>query len=211
MIHFIIRHQWEFIIGAGLITAFIIALGFAHTQIIRSIRRAFHFAFPATIPSWKIIMSTSRPGSGRPRYFTLHTLAALTGRNDLLKIAKEMKRSCEVNAIYCQDVKAPVFFLHSVWHKNEKSVWKMLKKFIDDNPYPEIKGFQRAVGSWSGGEYGKGTYTPARHASPEPFIKDDYAYANKIIFALHAAPEWSLMRGYHKRNVGIKEYKIDKD
>lgn len=147
-------------------------------------------------------MSTSRPGGGRPRYFSLHTLATLTERNDLLKMAKEMKRSCEVNASFCNIVKAPVFYLHRTWDRNEKSAWKMLKKFIADYPYPEVRGFQHSSGVWSGGEYGKGTYTAPTHAMPEPFIKDDYSYANKIIKALRA----------HGRPVGIKEYyKIDKD
>lgn len=199
MIHYILNTWWLLLIVIIASSIAITSCILFARNIVRAGRWLIHKFFPSTVPSWKIIMSTKRD-AWRPRYFSLHTLAALLGRTDLLQLAKEMKRSCEVNASFCGEVKSPVFYLNRFSDHNNKETWKSLKDFVARYPFPETRGFQRADGTWSGGQYGKGTYTPPVNAMPDPFIKDDYAYANKILAALRQAG----------RTPGIKEYKIDK-
>lgn len=134
-------------------------------------------------PMWQIMMEVKHPDLPRPRFFSLHTIAAMTGRKNLLKLADEMKKSGKVKAQYCPIVKAPVFFSSSNnRYSNSESAWNMIKDFIEKHPYPEIKGFRDGMsGSWSGDGYGKGKYTPGNSAMKEPFIEKDYAYANMVI------------------------------
>ena len=78
-------------------------------------------------------------------------------------------------------------------------VWKRLPDFLKKHPYPQVKGFKQASGHWSNG-FGLGKWIPGNNAMAEPFIPDDYAYANQIIDALKKA-------GYKP---GIKKYKVHK-
>lgn len=145
-------------------------------------------------------MKVRRPGNSRPRYLSIQTLGALTGRTDLLKLAKEMKDSCEVNGSFCHTVKSPVFYLNSISNYHESDIWKRMKESLETFPYPATKGFRASEGEWTGGAYGRGTYVVGTHAMPTPFVKEDHRYANAIISAMKNA-------GY---TPGIKKYKIDK-
>lgn len=168
-------------------------------------RRIINGLFPSTIPSWKIAMQVFHPNLGRPRSLSLHTIATITGRSDLLQLAKEMRKSCEVNVTFCGTVRAPVFYLRRYsgpqGHGHGDIIWwDKLDEFLKQYPYPAIKGFCAAEedGSWTGRRYGVGTYMPPKTEMSEPFIKDDYIYANKIVDALR---KW-------KRQPGIEKYKI---
>ncbi len=143
-------------------------------------------------------MSVYHKQLGRPRFLSLHTLAAITGRNDLLALANEMKRSCEVSISFCSTVRSPVFVLREYRQENNPEVWKKIKDFIKEYPFPKYKGFYGAEGHWTGGSYGVGHYIPGKTAMTEPFIEQDYKYANAIIQKLRDAG----------RKVGISEYNI---
>lgn len=197
MLHFIFTNIWLLLLVTLVSSVSITGFCLFYRDHIRFFRWALNKIFPSTTPSWKIIMGVLRDGV-RPRYLSLHTLATLLGRTDLLQLAKEMKRSCEVNASYCGEVHTPVFYLNRFSELNSRKTWKDLQNFIKLHPFPETRGFQRADGHWTEG-YGRGKFIPPVHAMPEPFIKEDYAYANKIIRALRAAG----------REPGIKEYIID--
>lgn len=154
-------------------------------------------------PAWKIIMSIEREGLGRPRFFSLHTLATLMGRKDLKKLAALLKKSGDVVGCYCPIVRTPVFYLRkygATWTYTP-SIWNYVDAAIKEHPFPEIKGFKaNGSGHWTGGQWGIGTYVPPTTAMAEPFIEADYSYANKIISALKKA-------GYKP---AIKRYKIPK-
>jgi len=201
MIHYIFSHWWAqtiFWLVMGNILAACICFRLDRF-VVRTFRQVLNLLVPSTTPDWKIIMKTRRPGGGGGRNFSLHGLAALTGRNDLLKLAKELKRSCEVNAQYCGGVSAPVFYMHYKSDFNERKAWKMVKDFIKKYPYPTVKGFRVPGGHWSGGEYGRGTYIQDGNVMSDPFIKEDYQYANAIIKALREA-------GFEP---GMPEYKMN--
>ncbi len=165
----------------------------------RTIRRVINKLFPSTTPSWKIAMNVIHPDLARPRFLSLHTLATVTGRSDLLKLAKEMKRSCEVGISFCPTVKSPVFHLYSRRRDgNDPDVWGRIESFIETWPFPKYKGFYGSPGRWTGGGYGMGRFIQEPTGMAEPFIKEDYRYANKIIKALRTAG----------REPGIQEYNI---
>lgn len=173
---------------------------FIHYQrIIRMCRKIMHRLFPSTIPSWKIAMEIFHPSLARPRFLSLHTLAAITGRDDLLQLAKEMKKSGEVSISFCSTVKSPVFALRHLRSTNNPEVWDTVKSFVKMWPFPKYRGFRGVDGYWTGGQYGSGRYIPPITAMNEPFIEADYYYANKIIIALRRAG----------KAPGIQEYKIN--
>ena len=186
-------------IGLGILTgSFIVTLILFYDSYHRAFRKVKHTLFPWTLPDWYIAMNVTHSELWRPRFLSLHTLATITGRDDLLELAKEMKDSREVNATFCSTVRAPVFCLKGRGTGNSEKVWDELGDFVKRHPYPEIKGFQSGDGYWTSGYYGIGSYVSPETAMTEPFVKQDYKYANKIIKALRKK----------KRFVGIPEYEV---
>lgn len=157
------------------------------------------------IPAWEVMLGVVNPKNKRPRRTSLHTIAAVTGAKDPLKLAKEMKASGKVVGYVCPDVQTPIFYLTSmVDHPGmiddrDPNVWGKwlyrdagagsLKEFVKNNPYPKVKGFKRFVygGTWSGGSYGKGKYISKSSAMEVPYEKTDYTYAKEVIKALKKA------------------------
>lgn len=198
MINFILKHSFIFFPSIGIAVSLIIVYG---RDLNRLYRRALNKIFPSTTPAWKIAMDVRRPDGSRGRRLSLHTLATLTNRTDLIQLAKEMKWSGEVNTIFCPVVKSPVFYLRSTWADTDSSVWKKIPKFLENHPFPKIRGFQSSDGEWTGGAWGKGKYIRPEYAMSDPFVKSDHAYANRIIRALQKAGI----------KPGIEEYKLDKN
>ncbi len=153
---------------------------------------------------WEVVLNVFCPKIKRPRRTSLHTLATVIGHPDPIKLAEELKKSDKVVGYVCPDVKTPIFYLKSLAQKpgmidtrNDK-VWgdwghlnagaRSLQEFVDNNPYPRIKGFKRfAENTWSGGSYGKGTMIPAKSAMEVPYEEGDYDYARLVIKALTEA------------------------
>ena len=193
MWHTILHYGFYLLLGI-LTGGALIGLYFLYGISIRTYRRILHKYKPEKIPSWKIIMGVVHPDLGRPRYLSLHTLAAILGRKDLLKLAKEMKKSHEVNISFCNVVKSPVFYLRGFNQYNDSEIWKRLKDFIKANPYPTVRGF-RADGYWTGGDWGRVKWISSTKLN-EPFIDKDYIYANKIIAALEAKGRKAAIEKY---------------
>lgn len=138
-------------------------------------------------PAWKIIMSVVKPGLGRPRFFSLHTLAELMGRKDLRRLATTLENSEKVIGCHCPVVDAPVFYLKAYAHFTyDIYIWDEVDDFIKKFPYPKIKGFKASASYWTEG-YGKGKFIKAKYDMSVPFVPEDYSYANTIIDALVAA------------------------
>jgi len=143
---------------------------------------------------WEVMMSVINPKSTRPRRTSLHTLAYVLGRKDPLALAEEMRKSGKVVGYVCPDVKTPIFYLEKLCKlpgmidTREAGIWDKLPAFFEKNPYPTVKGFRRFKGgTWSGGEYGKGKFTPAQTAMDVPYEEEDYEYARLIIKTLKEA------------------------
>ncbi len=148
------------------------------------------------IPAWQIMMDTTHKKIQRPRFFSLNTIAAMTRRKDLNRLAKELESSGKVAVCYCPIVKAYVFYSGPMIriYGDYKSKWQYVKDFYDKYPYPAVKGFRaptRMVDAIGLVSYGS-------PASSDPFIPEDYEYANTIIDNLRKA-------GY---TPGIKKYKV---
>lgn len=153
------------------------------------------------LPDWEVMMSVLNI-DGRPRRTSLHTLASMLGRTDLLKLAEEMQASGKVVGFYCGTVQCPVFFLRSMRDRPgmsqviDNNIWgdwpypqggvSSLKTFIEANP-SNIKGFKRYA--WRGN---------SRWLLKAPYESDDLTYAKKIRSALVEA-------GY---NPGVKEEEL---
>lgn len=151
-------------------------------------------------PAWEVIMSVVKPGFNRPRFFSLHTLATLMGRKSLRGLARAMRKSGKVIGCHCPVVDAPVFYLTDYSHFTyEPDIWEDLTSFNRRFPYPKVRGFKAASGSWSSGKWGIGKYIEPKHSMSVPFVRADYAYANLIIDALREAG--------HKP--GIRKYKVE--
>lgn len=183
---------------AGVLISGIVILSILCQPFVRTRRKILNTIFPSTMPSWKIVMNVYHPHLSRPRYLSLHTIATIIGCNDLLRLAKEMKRSGEVNISFCGTVKSPVFYLRRLREENEPKIWNKIESFIKKWPFPTYRGFRGVEGHWTGETYGSGRYVEPPTAMKEPFIRQDYSYANKIITALKNA----------KRRPGIPEYDI---
>jgi hypothetical protein len=143
---------------------------------------------------WEVMLSLVCPHKKRPRRTSLHTLTLMLGRKDPLALAKEMEASGKVVGYVCPDVSTPIFYLKSMTQHpgmidtRDAGIWGKLSAFFEKNPYPKVKGFKRFQnGTWSGGEYGKGQFTPARTAMDVPYEKEDYDLARLIIKTLKEA------------------------
>lgn len=196
MKNFIIHHPLMFAIIIIAVVIIIPIVSIFFTTFLMMFRRALNKIIPSTTPSWKIAMRVIHPNLARPRFLSLHTLAFITGEDDLLRLARKMKKSGEVNIGFCSTVKSPVFSLKEYRHEDAPEVWDRVPKFIKIWPFPAYKGFQGVSGHWTGGSYGTGRYVEPVTAMAEPFIKQDYRYANKIIDALLAAGREPGMQKY---------------
>lgn len=146
-------------------------------------------------------MDIVHPKLGRPRFFSLNTLATFMNKKDLYELNKELEDSREVCGVYCPIVRVPVFCLitkRGAYTMAQDIFSKFYQQYIKRYPLETVKGFRRPIGTWSSGEYGVGMYTEGTNEMPTPFILEDYAYANTIIDAIEAA-------GYIS---GIEKYKI---
>lgn len=146
---------------------------------------------------WEIMMGINHPKMDRARFFSLNTIAAVTGCKDLTKLLKEMKESGKVVACMCPIVNAPVFFVDRYGAKYgiHSSAWDKALEYIEKYPFPKVQGFQRYKANY---DSATGGYT-MDGSMPDPFIKEDYAYANMLIDALKEA-------GYKPR---LKPYKLE--
>lgn len=153
------------------------------------------------MPAWEVVLNVHNNRLRRPRFFSLHTLATLTRRRNLKKLAKEMLDSGRVATCYCPYAGTIVFYpisLAKIYGNREHTLDEIIAE-LSKFPFPEIRGFDaEAKSSWSGGSYGLGTFIPAQKGISEPFNKTDYAYANEIIDKLRAA----------KYIPGIPKYKV---
>lgn len=149
------------------------------------------------IPGWEIALSVIHPKLKRPRYLSLHTIACILGRNDLLNLAKEMRKSGKVNIFYCNQVQSPVFALKKFSVSNDNNVWDRIPTFLKLYPFPKYKGFCSRPSVWASGIYGVGKSIIESTAMTEPFIKNDYMYANDIIKALHQAGKIPAIEYYN--------------
>lgn len=201
MMHKILKTSLYILSGVGT-GAFVTSLYLFRDSYKRMYRGILNRIFPYTIPDWKVVMSINHPSLQRPRFLSLHTIAALTGRNDLPKLIEEMRESCEVCITFCSTVKAPVFHLRSMdfhGNNNEPKQWNQLDNFLKKYPYPKYKGFKACEPIWSSGVYGMGRYTTPDTAMEEPFVRYDYPYAKKMIAALEK----------HQYEPGLKPYEVE--
>jgi len=105
---------------------------------------------------WQLVMETMCPKIHRPRRTSLHTLAAVTGRDPKV-IAKEMKDSDLVVGYRCPDVRTLIFYLKSLAKHpgmidtRDPQVWTKINDILKEYPYPQVKGFQRFAGGGSSG------------------------------------------------------------
>lgn len=145
-------------------------------------------------PRWKIVLSVlipDGPKKGRPRRMSMHTLAYLCGcktRREVLALMKEIKESGEVVGYVCPDVHTPIFYLKAnaklptMIDTRDEKVWTVLEKWLDDYPYPEVKGFKRFPANAYDPKTGKIDYSV--YGMKEPFEESDKAYAANIEKAL---------------------------
>lgn len=144
-------------------------------------------------PDWEVALSVVCPKIKRPRRTSLHTLATVLGRKDILGLAKELEDSGKVVGYRCPDVRCLIFYLKNMTDRpgmidtRDANVWGKVKAFCEENPLATVKGFKRfAQGTWSGGSYGVGTYIEAKSAMNTPYEEADFPYAQKIIEELKA-------------------------
>lgn len=135
---------------------------------------------------WEVMMSVINPvvgdfGSGRPRRTSVHTIAAVVGR-DALTILEEMKASGKVVGYVCPDVRTPIFYLselsglpNMIDTRNEQC-WDAARQKIKDFPPEKVKGFKRFAGG-----------SDANYAMDVPYEAADKPYHDAILAALKAA------------------------
>lgn len=146
-------------------------------------------------PDWEVALSVVCPKKKRPRRTSLHTLATILGRTDIVALAKEMEASGKVVGYRCPDVKCLIFYLKSMIDRpgmidtRDSNVWKTVEPFLVEQPWPAVKGFKRFAngGTWSGGGYGQGKFTADSSGMPVPYEEEDWDLARDIIKALKAA------------------------
>lgn len=146
------------------------------------------------LTDWEVVLNCINPKSTRPRRMSLHTLASVTGRTDIMELAKELEASGKVVGYRCPDVQALIFYLKDLCKlpgmidTRNAGVWKMVPDFIKEHPFPKVKGFKRFAGAqWTGGTYGKGEYIRNSPAMEFPFEPEDFPYARVVVKALEDA------------------------
>lgn len=143
---------------------------------------------------WEVVLSVVCPKIKRPRRTSLHTLATVCGRTDIMALAKEMKKSKKVVGYRCPDVSCLIFYrkdmatLPGMIDTRDSSVFSQVEAHVKEHPYPSVRGFKRFAGStWTGGKYGVGKCIKNSSALPYPYEPDDYPYAREVIKALKDA------------------------
>jgi hypothetical protein len=129
------------------------------------------------LTAWEVMMSIKHPLLVRPRFFSIHTIATVIDRKDIIELADELKNSGKVAICHCPVVVAPVLYLmqYASTYGNYISTWDKVKPHIAANPFPKIKGFQAREGHWSGNRYGVGQYI---------VHKPNFPLLNKTMFML---------------------------
>lgn len=119
-------------------------------------------------PDWECVLETYDPNcfsygasketGGRPRRCSLHTIAAVVGRDPTI-VAKEMEDSGLVVGYRCPDVQTLIFYLKRLANKpgmidtRNAGVWKLVPEYLEKYPFPKIKGFRRFGGGSPGMEH----------------------------------------------------------
>lgn len=128
----------------------------------------FKIIDPATFKTW---------GYHRPRRMSIHTAAAITGR-DATTLLKEMEESGKVAGYRCPDVSCVIFYLDELAaimvDTRTAGCWKQALAQIESDPPGLVKGFARFKGVGV-----KGAKTGS--AMPHPFMgKEDLPYIENI-------------------------------
>lgn len=179
----------------------------------------------AKTPAWEIALSVISPTINRPRRTSLHTLAAVIGHKNPLKLAKEMQKSGKVAGYICPDVGTPIFYLDKFsthpgmiddrdpkvwgkWTKWDKQDYGAgsLTEFFKIHPYPKVKGFKRFANEKKIGvdKWGYPIYK-AESAMTIPYEPSDYTYANEVIKALKTAGYKPGIKPYTGKKVAKKQ------
>lgn len=136
---------------------------------------------------WQVLLTVINPikgdfGSGRPRRLSLHTIAAVCGR-DAATILEEMRTSGEVVGYVCPDVQTPIFYLKAnsklpnMIDTRNDGVWAAAAQKIVSHPPEKVKGFKR----FGTGDVGLGS------GMSYPFEESDKPYAAEIKKVMTAA------------------------
>lgn len=138
---------------------------------------------------WQVLLTVINPGTskddygaGRPRRLSLHTIAAVCGR-DAAVILEEMRTSGEVVGYVCPDVRTPIFYLKAnsklpnMIDTRNDGVWEAAKEKLISHPPEKVKGFKR----FGTGDVGLGS------GMSYPFEESDKPYAAEIKKVMTAA------------------------